>query len=47
MSPYESSIMGDEKEMSRNESLMYKRKREKVSAAAHVMGSRGRGRYSP
>ena len=46
MSPYESSIRGTRR-MSRDESLMYNNEKEKVNAAAHVIGSRGRGKYSP
>ena len=45
MSPYESSIRGTGR-MSRDESLMYNNEKEKVNAAAHVVGSRGRGMYS-
>ena len=45
MSPYESSIRGMRR-MSRNESLKYSNEKEKVNAAIHVVGSRGREMYS-
>ena len=53
MSHYESvgvKHKGDEKRRvgkSRNESLMYSKEKKRVSAAAHVIGSRGRGKCSP
>jgi len=46
MSPYESSIRGDEENESERVTNIQKRK-EKMNAAAHVIKSRGRGGHSP